>query len=344
VLQLQISVCLISARSLISFCAVASYRAACLCTPDLLIAMNLDESTDCDELATNINCWLAKVFAILSVDDIDGVHFSKCRNGMNKDVMTTKFVEALEYLAKQNYYTTQARSLKEENETLKSKLIVSQEKAIGLQGELLASRTDQLETLQATVMTSVESAVKKEVATVQTAVKSEFTSWSKVAALNRSHPPTVSPDKLKEAIRSVVVEEDRSRNFVIFNKEERVAEDVAQIVSSVLEDITEKPRIIECRRIGKPQQHGKSRPIKVKLTSSDAVAHILRKAKDLKSSEENKATFIGPDRSVEERKENRTLVEQLKEKIKSEPGLYHFIRRGHIFSIEKNATASTNDT
>jgi hypothetical protein len=92
---------------------------------------------------------------------------------------------------------------------------------------------------------------------VQTAVKSEFTRWNKVVAL-RSQPPTVTQDKLKEAIRSVVVEEDRSRNFVIFNKKERVAEDVAQIVSSVLEDLTEKPRTIECRRIGKPQ-HGKSR-------------------------------------------------------------------------------------
>jgi hypothetical protein len=342
VLYLYFTKRLIFICSLISFCVKASYRAPCLCTPDLLIAMNLDESTDCDELATKINCWLAKVYEILSVDDIDGVHFSKCRNGMNKDVMTTKFVEALEYLAAQNYYTTQARSLKEENETLKSKLIVSQEKAIDLQGELLASRTDQLETLQATVKTSVETAVKKEVATVQTAVKSEFTSWSKVAALNRSQPPAVTPDSLKEAIRSVVVEEDRSRNFVIFNKEERVAEDVAQIVSSVLEDLTEKPRIIECRRIGKPQ-HGKSRPIKVKLTSSDAVAHILRKAKVLKSSEENKATFIGPDRTIEERKENRALVEQLKEKIASEPGLYHFIRRGQISSVEKNATACTTD-
>ena len=205
------------------------------------------------------------------------------------------------------------------------------------------SEADRMETLQTTVKTSVESVVKKEVATVQTAVKSELTSWSKVAALNRSQPPTVSPDKLKEAVRSAVVEEDRSRNFVIFNKEERAAEDVSQIVSSVLEDISEKPRIIECRRIGKPR-HGKSRPIKVKLTSSDAVAYILRKAKDLKSSEENKATFIGPDRTAEERKENRALVEQLKEKIKVEPGLYHFIRRGHIFSIEKNATASTTDT
>lgn len=92
---------------------------------------------------------------------------------------------------------------------------------------------------------------------------------------------------------------------------------------------------IECRRIGK-LQHGKPRPIKVKLTSSDAVSHILRNAKLLKSSEGNTSTFIGPDRSVEERKVNRNLVEQMKAKMKSDPELYHFIRGGQIVSVRKS--------
>ena len=110
----------------------------------------------------------------------------------------------------------------------------------------------------------------------------------------------------------------------------------------MLEDLNEKPRIIECRRIGKVQR-GKPRPIKVfKLTSSDAVAHILRKAKVLKSSEQNKTTFIAPDRTAEERNVNRILVDEIKTKMKTEPGLYHFIRGGQIVSVTK--IASTQPT
>ena len=214
-------------------------------------------------------------------------------------------------------------------EALNSQMAAGQTKVIGLQEELIKCKDDQL--------ASVETTFKKEVATLQTAVTSEFRSWSSVVAQKRETVPTVTPDKLKEAVRSAVVEEDRSRNFIIFNKEENTDEDVAQTVSGVLADLNDKPRIIECRRFGKVQ-HGRPRPIKVKLTSSDTVysSYILRKAKCLMFSEENKTTFIGPDRTVEEREVHRTLVEQIKAKAKTEPKLYHFIRRGQIVSVKKN--------
>jgi len=69
-------------------------------------------------------------------------------------------------------------------------------------------------------------------------------------------------------VKSAVEEEDRSRNLVIFNKQEDVDENVEQAIAEVFEDMNERPRVIECRRLGK-FQHGKARPIKVKLTSSD---------------------------------------------------------------------------
>jgi hypothetical protein len=81
------------------------------------------------------------------------------------------------------------------------------------------------------------------------------------------------------------------------NKEERMAEDVAKIVSSVLE--VQKNWKTSAREISAYQGD-------MKLTSPDAVAHILRKAKDWTRSY---------SRRKEERKENRGLVDQLKEKI-----------------------------
>jgi len=211
-------------------------------------------------------------------------------------------------------------------EDLNGQLIQNQQKVIVLQEQVMKSNDEHL--------VSVQNTVKNEMASIQTAVKTEFSSWSKVVEQNKTHVPTFTPAKLKEAVRSAVVEEDRSRNFVIFNKEEVEEEEVARTVSDVLDDMNEKPRIIECRRVGKPQ-HGKPRPIKVKLTSCDAVSHILRRAKALKSSDRNKSTFIGPDRTLEEREVHRALVVQLKAKMEKEPELYHFIKGGQIANVER---------
>ena len=119
-----------------------------------------------------------------------------------------------------------------------------------------------------------------------------------------------------------------------------IDEDLSETITDILRDVNEKPLVIECRRVGTVND-GKSRPIKVKLSSSDAVSHVLRKAKDLKTSERHRFTFICPDRSAEERKAHKTLVEQMKLKMKRQPELYHYIRRGLIISVKKTANGTT---
>ena len=221
-------------------------------------------------------------------------------------------------------------------EELNDKVILNQDKVIVLQEQLIKSKEEQLET--------VKSNVREEMASVQTTVKSELQSWSEVVKRNTVQPvATFSSAKLKDAVRSVVDEEDRSRNFVIFNKEEEVDEDLVRTVEAVLGDINEKPMIIDCRRIGKTQP-GKARPIKVKLTSSEVVSHILRRAKALKTSERNKKTFLAPDRTVEEREVHRALVVRLKETLKTDKERYHFIRRGLIVSVRKTESTTSSDT
>jgi hypothetical protein len=220
---------------------------------------------------------------------------------------------------------------------LSEQVIEKQDLVIVLQERLLGSGEDQLATLQ--------TSVREEMASVQTTVKSELQSWSEIAKRNTvSAQPaaTFTPAKLKDAVRSAVEEDDRSRNLVIFNKHEEIDENIEQAVAEVFEDMNERPRVIECRRLGK-FQHGKARPIKVKLTSSDAVSHILRRAKVLKTRERSKMTFIGPDRTPEERDVHRALVVQLKEKMKTDTTHYHFIRGGSIASVEKTAGTTTPD-
>ena len=211
-------------------------------------------------------------------------------------------------------------------EDLNSHVVKGQKKIIILQEELIRSKDEQLE--------CVRNTVRDEMASVHSAVKTEIrSSWSEVVGQNAGQ--SISVAKLKEAVKSAVVEEDKSKNFMIFGKSEVANEDVADVVAEVLQDMNEKPRLIECRRIGTAEV-GKSRPIKVKLASSDAVASVLRTAKDLKNSSRNKTTFVGPDRSKEERLAHKKLVEHMKQKMKDEPGMYHYIRRGIITSVMKS--------
>jgi hypothetical protein len=240
----------------------------------------------------------------------------------------TWFEKFAEMFERTRTFTAAAASKIEE---LNSQVIKGQAKVITLQEELLKNKDDQL--------ASVRTTVRDEVATVNSAVITEIrSSWSKVVAQGRSQPITTA--SLKEAVKSAVSEEDKSRNFVIFGKAEEVNEDVANTVDQVLRDINEKPRVIECIRIGTPA-NGKPRPIKVKLPSSDAVLSVLRNAKALKDSNTNKATFIGPDRSKEERAAHKKLVEKMRAKMKEEPENYHYIQRGMVISVKKTARTNT---
>jgi len=122
---------------------------------------------------------------------------------------------------------------------------------------------------------------------------------------------------------------------MIFGKCEEQNEDVAETVAEILQDMNEKPRVRECSRVG-TSRVGTVRPIKVKLCSADAVSSVLRSAKHLKDSGNNKKTFIAPDRTQEGRAVHKKLVERMKEMVSEEPDKYHYIRRGAIRSVQKS--------
>lgn len=212
-------------------------------------------------------------------------------------------------------------------EELRSAVSDGQDKVIALQDQLISSKEEQL--------AAVQSSVKAEVAGVQDAVKTEISSWSAIVQKKSTTNPQICPVALKKALRSAVDEEDRSRNLMIFGKEEGEDEEIAHTVAAVLEDLNEKPHVLESRRIG-DLQDGQRRPIKIKLTSSDAVFQILRKARSLKSSANNKSTYIVRDRTKAERETHKNLVDQVKQKMKSQPHLYHYIRGEVVFSVKRN--------
>ena len=79
-----------------------------------------------------------------------------------------------------------------------------------MQEELLDKRTEELDSVQRTVKTTVENTVQ-----------AEFQSYSAVVSkYSPSSAPIFTPENLKNVVRNVVSEEDRSRNVLIFGLKE----------------------------------------------------------------------------------------------------------------------------
>ena len=122
--------------------------------------------------------------------------------------------------------------------------------------------------------------------------------------------------------------------MIVFGLTEETNEDLTNVVFEVFKAAGAKPTVIECSRMrGKKQGH--RRHIKVKLSSLDSVNTVLRNSRKLKEDEKFEAVVIVPDRSIEERAIHRKLVEEMKNKIKTEPSKYHYIRDYKIVSVDK---------
>jgi hypothetical protein len=285
--------------------------------------MDSDELLDCDIFTEKVNGWLTEICRSLSCDSVVNTNVAKIQSTWRKDELATKLFDSLLYMKRQDDVLKKVLSLKNENDALKSKLIDSQQKVIGLQGELLASRTDQLETLQATVKTSVEDTVK-----------AEFISYSAVV---QNKPCVLEPERINTFVRQVVEDTDRSRSIMVFGLLDEANEKLCEKVGEVFGAIKENPRFEACRLGNWKQKKSDEtpdtpRPVKVTLNSTSTAHHILAKAKNLRHCGDTyKSVFLCPDRTPEQRHKHRDLLQQLRTKEK-ETGKKLFIRNGTICS------------
>ena len=144
----------------------------------------------------------------------------------------------------------------------------------------------------------------------------------------------MTTEELKKAVKTVVQEEDRSRNVTIFNLPDQENEDINSVVAIVFEAIGEKPRVEACR-LGKRKSNKSMRTVKVTVANSTVVSQILSKARNLRKVSNLKSVFVFPDRSTEQRAKQKLLVTDLKILAKEQTYMKHFIRNGEILSVEK---------
>ena len=129
-------------------------------------------------------------------------------------------------------------------------------------------------------------------------------------------------------------------------------EDLKDNVLEILEDIDQKPVLVDVMRFGQPGS--KPRPVKVVCESSATVRSILKGSPGLKSSKDFSSVFIVPDRSPEQRLERQRFILKLKDEIEDRycseldpKGTCYYIRNGKIIvqlpeptpKIAKNITS-----
>ena len=141
-----------------------------------------------------------------------------------------------------------------------------------LQEQLIAAKDDQLNELKETVGSSVGD-------TFQTHLKS----YSEAVHGSRNGCSSSGSGSLldqKSVVKDVVVEEDRSRNLLIFGLEKEPEEKISEKVGQVLEELGETPKL-EANRIGHKAKQQTPRPVKVSVSHSIVVSQILSKARKI---------------------------------------------------------------
>ena len=226
----------------------------------------------------------------------------------NKDVVAKYLASALQLIERQHNMVINQRV---HISSYKNDIIKLQSSVIAAQAKALRSTED------------VEDAI-------QASVQSGFKSFSEAVG-STSSSTVISPGTLKSVAKQVVIEEELSRNVMVFGLSEENDEDICASVGKVFEQLGEKPKI-EARRLGS-RASSTPRPVKVVLTSAATVQQILSKSRKLRDSQ-YKSVFLTPDRTAEQRAEHRQLVLQLKKKGVDEPARHHYIIGGQICSTE----------
>ena len=158
-------------------------------------------------------------------------------------------------------------------------------------------------------------------------------------AVQKSKGKNVTLSKIKTVVKDIV--EDRSRNIMIFGTEETNKENLQNRIMEVFEELDEKP-FFRAEKVGRKVDNDKSRPVKVTMDNSVVVSELLRKSRDLKKSQDHSAVYLKPDRTLDQRRKHRQLVNELKQCIIDSPNQCHFIRNGEICDEETGQTETAD--
>ena len=178
-----------------------------------------------DEVRDDGAEWIRKTLGLVKADHVNacGAQSFVAKREITREVMAQKLSAALRIMYRQSLYIDQMETY---NQKLHSDVIDSQRTVVDLQKELLAAKDKQLDDMKSVVVSSVEDTVKSELKTYSAAVTESKNSAA--GPLLNSHR-----NILKNVIKDVVAEGDRSRNLMLFGlkeeKDELLCDKVGQV-------------------------------------------------------------------------------------------------------------------
>ena len=107
--------------------------------------------------------------------------------------------------------------------------------------------------------------------------------------------------------------------------------------------IRPEPVIEKCRRVGTRKSDGSGRPIKVTFQNMEFTKQMLQNSKMIKDtlvpgySFQFKNLYLAPDRTEEERKKRKELVEEIKEKIREDPSKKYYIKDNKVNVVTEDS-------
>ena len=263
---------------------------------------------------------MVKLMKAMNVSSITEISQKSLESTLNKKPLST-FLSSMVKLYEKNKNICKLAAVK---------LDSMKDEKIELQRQLIDAKNDQA------IVTSVQKTVKNEMQK----------SWADVAKKNIAQSKTVTAKTIKEAVRAVNDEEERSKNLIVYGVQEAEEGDWEDVLSNdVLDQVVKSiheatvadgsfPGLVKAYRLGKKETN-KTRPIKVEFDSSSEVDMILRQAHKLKANSEFKTVYLSPDRTKEQRLAHSKLVKQMKEMINQDKTKHYFIRNNKITSVNK---------
>ena len=262
------------------------------------------DDKEIDDLLSKASVWLGKAMKELNCDAPINVMSTSCQR-FNTENVVSLFSEGHQFVWFQNDRLRQTRS---ELNATKSELVKSQKLVIVQQHEIIVSKDKML--------ASVQSAMTE---TVSETVKAGIKSYSDVVKCSSESTAQISSDTVRSAVKSVVQEEDRCKNLMLFGVSDEEKEDLPCKVQEVFSELGMKPATEVCR-VGKTGNQARPRPVKLVFSCASTARHVLVQARKLRISEKFSSVFIRPDRTVEERSAHKLLIEELKKKREDDPG------------------------
>ena len=205
-----------------------------------------------------------------------------------------------------------AAPLVKELADLKNDKIADQETIINLQAKVIEKQEERLDSVRHAVQSTVETEMK-----------------SYASAVSKSCSNALTPKRIHNVVRKVAVKEETMKNVIVYGLSETEGEDVEGRVNEVLSELGEKPVVRDCIRLGLRKENT-VRPIKFAVGSSNHAAQVIRNARLLRTKEGYSSVYICPDRTLEERRAYKQLVDQMKMKRIAEPDKVFVIKNNKI--------------